>query len=125
MNGRKTVATLTLLLLALALVPAALATRGSGVRPDDRAGIRGPSSTPALAGSSGHARPDDRAGIRGPATAPVPLVSSPAPVIIRTRSGGFSWTSAGIGVAAGAAFVLLALGAGSLLRHNRTELRPA
>jgi hypothetical protein len=125
MNGRKTITGLALLALALALVPSALAAGSSGVRPDDRAGSLGLGGTPAAAVPTyGHVRPDDRGDVRGPSDAPVSIQPSPAPVVVYNNPGGFDWSSASIGAAAGAALILLALGAGTLLRHRRSELRP-
>lgn len=126
MNERKTIAALALLVLVLALVPAALAAGSSGVRPDDRAGSLGPGGSPAAAVPAyGHVRPDDRGDVRGSSNAPMSIQPSPAPVVVYTNPGGFDWSSAGIGAAAGAALILLVLGAGTLLRHRRSEIRPA
>jgi hypothetical protein len=126
MNGRNFITALALVVLALALVPAALAAGISGVRPDDRAGSLGPGATPAAAVLTyGHVRPDDRGDVRGPNDAPALIQTSPAQVVIYNNPGSFDWSSAGIGAAAGAALILLALGAATLLRHRRSEIRPA
>jgi hypothetical protein len=50
---------------------------------------------------------------------------SPAASVSATSSHGFNWTSAGIGAAVGAALILLALAGTTLLRHRRSEPRPA
>jgi hypothetical protein len=93
------------------------------VRPDDRAGIRGPGSANADAVSNnGHLRPDDRAGFRG--TGPVSAPTA-TPAVVHVTPSGFDWGDAGIGAAAGAGLILLVLGASLLVRHARTEPRPA
>jgi hypothetical protein len=64
--------TIPLALVAVAMLAPAVAT--AGVRPDDRAGIRGIGAT--VSAASAAVRPDDRAGIRGVrATVPAPVVA--------------------------------------------------
>lgn len=98
-----------------------MAASGTGVRPDDRAGIRGPGASAFVASrlDLGHLRPDDRSGIRGPGTVQPPVL---APV---TTTPSFEWGDAAIGAGAGAGIVVLLLGATVLVRHARTEPRPA
>lgn len=103
-------------------VPALADTPASGhVRPDDRAGVRGPGSTagpvPNIA-----VRPDDRAGIRGPGAVSAPIGT---PVVVDLSGPDFDWGDAGIGATAGVGLVLLLVGASRLIRHARTEPRPA
>jgi hypothetical protein len=93
------------------------------VRPDDRAGIRRPGRSIAEpARSVQHVRPDDRSGVRG-----VGLVTAPieSPAVIRVDRPGFDWNDAGIGAAAGAGLMLLLLGASRLIRLARSDPRPA
>src|SRR5437660_12894742 len=111
MNGRMKIAMLVALLLALALAPGALGAQNfyDHARPDNRAGVRGPAVNGIQA-----LRKDDRACIRGPAT-----YASPAPTIVRVTTGGFDWSSAGIGAATGAGAILTLLGAFLLVRSRR------
>ena len=92
------------------------------VRPDDRAGIRGPGGSTASPAASFGVRPDDRAGIRG-----IGVVNAPVgtPVVVRVSRPGFDWGDAGIGAASGGGLVLLLLGASRLVRRAHTEPRPA
>jgi hypothetical protein len=102
--------------------PAAAPVANVGVRPDDRAGVRGPGGLIAgTAPSVGHVRPDDRAGHRGISVASAPIA---APVVVHVRRLGFDWGDACVGAAAGAGVVLLLLGASLLVRHARTAPRP-
>jgi len=92
-------------------------------RPDDRAVIRGPGGTTSDAAANlGHRRPDDRAGLRGTGVVSVPIAT---PIVVDATRPGFDWGDAGVGAAAGAGLVLLLFGASLLVRHARTEPRPA
>jgi hypothetical protein len=87
------------------------------VRPDDRAGARGPLvlHRSGYVVDPGYVRPDDRAGAHGPGSAPA---ATPAHIVVSPT--GFDWTDAGIG--AGMAFGLILLGSGMLLvarRHRK------
>ena len=90
----------------------------TGVRPDDRVGVRGVGTTPDVTAS---VRPDDRVGIRG-----VPQPVS-APAAVPATDDGFAWGDAGIGagIACGAALLLAA--AMRLLRTAKPggSLRPS
>jgi hypothetical protein len=91
---------------------------GSGqvLRPDDRAGIRGPGAVNSVGAENFLAhglRPDDRAGIRG-----VGSVSN-EPMLVRVTGDGFSWGDAGIGAASALALALLAGTSVLLLRRGR------
>ena len=59
-------------------------------------------------------RPDDRAGIRGPG-----VTSEPAPLAAVGSGDGFNWNDAGIGAAISFAAALFLLAATVLLRRNR------
>src|SRR5262245_45582854 len=83
------------------------------VRPDDRAGLRGPDAA-ALPVS----RPDDRAGVRGPSSAPVHITAV-------ATSDGFDWTDAAIGGIGGIAAALLVKGGALLLLNQRNRTRTA
>jgi hypothetical protein len=88
------------LTLAALLSGVSTSTVTAAPRPDDRAGIRGPSS-PLRA--SGAVRPDDRAGTRGAGSQQSVTLASPA----LPAGNGFDWRDAGIG--AGGTLVLAAL----------------
>jgi hypothetical protein len=93
------------------------------VRPNDRAGIRGPGGSTADGGASlAQLRPDDRAGVRGTDVVSAAIAT---PVVVPVTRAGFDWSDAGIGAGAGAGLVLVLLGASLLVRHARTEPRPA
>lgn len=103
-------------------VPALADNPASGhVRPDDRAGVRGPGSTAGPVADIA-VRPDDRAGVRGPGAVTAPIGTT---VVADVSGPDFNWGDAGIGAAAGVGLVLLLLGASLLIRHARTEPRPA
>jgi hypothetical protein len=80
------------------------------IRPDDRAGARGPGAENYLAHGL---RPDDRAGVRG-----IPNVSND-PAVVRVKIDEFSWSDAGIGAASGLGFALLAGASVIVLRRGR------
>ena len=97
MNGRKILIGLVLFVVALALVPAGFALPN---RAADRAGIHG------------------AGGARGTGGLTTPVGT---PVTVHVTSKGFDWSSAGIGAAAGAALILLALGTTTLQRSRQKE----
>ena len=93
------------------------------VRPDDRAGVRASGGPTADAAPNlGRVRPDDRAGLRGTGVVSAPIAT---PVVVHVTHSEFDWGDAGVGAAAGAGLVLLLFGASLLVRHARTEPRPA
>lgn len=85
----------------------------SGVRPDDRSGVRGIGSPV----PSAQARPDDRAGYRG-IDLLTPAQSSATSVVSRTGDG-FDWGAAGAGAGSAAGVVLLLMGATLTRRRIR------
>ena len=106
----------------------------SGVRPDDRAGLRGaddaviglvsrPDDRAGVRGADDAviglvSRPDDRAGVRGPSTAPVHFAGV-------ATSDGFDWIDALIGGVGGVATALLIMGGAFLLLSQRNRTRTA
>ena len=82
------------------------------VRPDDRAGARGPGASAGVSVTS--VRPDDRAGLRGPGSFAVPTTAAKVE-IVRVSADGFAWPAAFIGAASTVGLCLLA-GAALLLR---------
>jgi len=89
------------------------AVASSGVRPDDRAGLRGVDDV--LVSVS---RPDDRPGARGPG-------SVPAHSAVATTTDGFDWIDALVGGAGGIATALLVMGGAMLLLTQRNKTRTA
>ena len=96
-------------------------TRGPGtltgssvalVHPDDRAGAKGPGATDST--PSTYVRPDDRAGPRGPGAL---VLANPASnvKIVRVSSDGFDWPAAFVGAASSLGLCLL-FGAALVLR---------
>ena len=89
-----------------------------GLRPDDRAGVRGVESTPVASdlseiqrhvradqiGSQSVSRPDDKAGVHGPGA-----VQIRTPELVATSGDGFNWhdASIGAGTAIGIGLVLM------------------
>jgi hypothetical protein len=75
-------------------------------RPDDRAGIRGPSSPsaarPAPQPADSSVRPDDRGGTRGPGSPGVATRTAPV-----AGGPGFDWGDAGIGAGSTLGLILL------------------
>jgi hypothetical protein len=100
--------------------PAADPVANISVRPDDRAGIRA-SGVPTADAAANRIRPDDRGGFRGTGVVSAPIA---APVVVHVTHSGFDWGDAGVGAAAAAGLVLLLFGASLLVRHARTEPRP-
>ena len=102
--------------------PDAVPVANVSVRPDDRAGVRGSGGpTAGAVPNVGHIRPDDRADPRGTGLASAPIAT---PVVVHITRPDFDWGDAGLGAAAGAGVVLLLFGASLLVRHARTEPRP-
>jgi len=88
------------------------------VRPDDRAGTRGPGSYSAAALTSGAiSHPDNRADSRGPGS-----VDS---VVVVAGSSGFDWGDALIGSLGGLGAALLLTGGFFLLAGQRNKTRLA
>ena len=87
------------------------------VRPDDRAGARGPGAlgSVTIAGAVGH--PDNRTGTRGP--------GSVDKVVVATASTGFDWGDAFIGSLGGLGTALLLTGGVILLASQRNKARLA
>jgi hypothetical protein len=85
----------------------------NGVRPDDRAGLRGVGEVVVPV-----TRPDDRAGVRGPG--PVPVHSA-----VAATTDGFDWVDALVGGAGGVATALLVMGGALLLLTQRNKTRTA
>jgi hypothetical protein len=86
-------------------------------RPDDRAGARGPGAV-ASAGATLATRPDDRAGARGPGAI------SPGTTTVVVRSANtFDWGDAAIGVVSGMGFALLLVGLAVLTAVTRMKTR--
>ena len=103
-----------LAVLAVATAVAAGSAAGSvtSVRPDDRAGARGPGASAGV--SVTPVRPDDRAGLRGPGSFAVPTTAANVE-IVRVSADGFDWPAAFIGAGSTVGLCLLA-GAALLLR---------
>jgi hypothetical protein len=129
MNARKLLVGTIAVVAGLAILPVAQARFGddmvgpqrsaglvasSGVRPDDRAGARGPGSAPVQSA----ARPDDRAGVRGPGSVPVHSA-------VAATGDGFDWVDALVGGAGGLATALLLMGGALLLLTQRNKTRTA
>jgi len=147
---RRVGAPMTVILTSLALALPAVA----GVRPDDRAGLRGIGATPAPAyvhpddrpglrvvrstnasavgRPDGRAllrvasplRPDDRAGFRGSSDQPHTTAFAEQHAAAAT-AGGFDWTAAGTGAGAATALALLLSWALMLRRNHRRAGMPA
>jgi hypothetical protein len=121
---------LTVVLIAAALAPNALAKRfddayvsnpnkvgvqqAPSIRPDDRAGLRGASQSEAVPTAS---RPDDRAGLHGPGTF--------TPTVVEATSTGFDWGDALIGGIGGIGTALALMGAFFLVASRRSRARMA
>jgi len=86
------------------------------VHPDDRAGTKGPGRIDGVSVASVH--PDDRAGLRGPGAFAVPS-AAPSVEIVRVSSNGFDWPAAFVGAASTLGFCLL-IGAVLLLPRSRS-----
>jgi hypothetical protein len=103
--------------------PGALDTQSTTVstsaRPDDRAGTRGPGVIDQPNTVSTSTRPDDRAGMRGPGAIEQPTV------IVTQGSTGFDWTDAFVGALGGIGTALLLTGGLFLLLGQRTRTRVA
>jgi hypothetical protein len=115
----------------------ALEQSAAVVRPDDRAGLKGPGLVATIAVRSGLShpdnranhgvgvvaagpgaaalRPDDRGAPRGPGSIGLPVVA------VTGVGGGFDWGDAGIGAFGGAGIVLLLVGAVALLGARRPD----
>ena len=92
--------------------------RSSVVRPDDRAGPRGPGAFASTYAAQPAMRPDDKAGTRGPGAV------SPGTATIVVRSANtFDWGDAAIGVVSGMGFALLLVGVAVLTAVTRTKTR--
>jgi uncharacterized iron-regulated membrane protein len=91
----------------------------TAVRPDDRAGIRGPGAIEQPTTGSTATRPDDRAGERGPGAFDRPTV-----VVAHTATD-FDWGDAFVGAMGGIGMALLLTGALFLLLGQRTKARVA
>ncbi len=129
MNTRKALI-LTVVLVAAALAPDALAKRfdhayvsnpnkvgvqqAPSIRPDDRAGLRGASQSEAVPTAR---RPDDRAGLHGPGTS--------TPTVVEAASTGFDWGDALIGGLGGVGTALALMGALFLVASRRSRARTA
>ena len=88
-------------------------------RAPDRAGIHGAGGAdPAVAATFGQGRLEDASGAGGTGGLTTPVGT---PVTVHVTSKGFDWSSAGIGAAAGAALILLALGTTTLSRSSQKE----
>jgi len=85
----------------------------SGVRPDDRAGLRGVGDVVVSV-----SRPDDRAGVRGPGSVPVRAA-------VAATTDRFDWVDALVGGAGGIATALLVMGGALLLLTQRNKTRTA
>jgi hypothetical protein len=107
--------TLTLAALLSGLGTGTVTANGA-VRPDDRAGIRGPSST---LRASGQVRPDDRGGTRGAGSTQGVTPAAPA---LATGSG-FDWLDAGIG--AGGTLILAGLAGTAVTIRQQNRRREA
>ena len=101
--------------------PGALASTDAAqraTRPDDRAGARGPGAVASAGAAQRATRPDDRAGARGPG-AISPRTSS---IVVRAANT-FDWGDAAIGVVSGMGFALLLGGLAVLTVVTRTKTR--
>lgn len=107
---------LTAVAVVAAVVTAIAAPAVARVRPDDRAGVRGPGAS--AAGAVYRAlRPDDRGGVRGVVTSSR-VLHALRPLVATSDS--FDWNAGliGAGVASGAT-ALLVLGTVAIRRHGR------
>jgi len=150
MTMKRVGAPISVILASLALGVTAVA----GVRPDDRAGLRGIGATPgptyvrpddraglrvvgatnpsligrpdgrSLLGADRPLRPDDRAGFRGAGGEPHNTAFADQQAAAAT-AGGFDWTAAGTGAGAATALVLLLSWALMLRRNHRRASMPA
>jgi hypothetical protein len=91
----------------------------TSTRPDDRAGMRGPGAIEQPNTVSTSTRPDDRAGTRGPGALEQPTV------VVTQSSTGFDWGDAFVGALGGIGTALLLTGALFLLLGQRTRTRIA
>jgi len=87
----------------------------SGVRPDDRSGVRGIGSPV----PSAQARPDDRAGYRG--TDLLTPAQSSATSVVSRAGNGFDWGAAGMGAGSAAGVMLLLIAATLTRRRNHRQ----
>ena len=141
------------ILVALGVVAAALTAgapiagadpwfndRSSVVRPDDRAGARGPGALASADAAQRATRPDDRAGARGPgavasatppatrpddragARGPGALSQATSTIVVRPANT-FDWGDAAIGGVSGMGFALLLAGVAVLTVVTRTKTR--
>ena len=124
-NATKSIVALTLAALMLAVAPAAVGGRGSsGLAPDDRPGLHGPSGIAEVpgVGTARYLAPDDRPGLHRPgaidATAGA-FDEGPSPAYVQIAASGFDWGSAGIGAGAGAGAILALIGGVLFLRSTR------
>ena len=99
--------------------PGAVDTQSTSIRPDDRAGMRGPGAIDQPSAVSTSTRPDDRAGSRGPGAFEQPTV------VVTHSSTGFDWGDAFVGALGGIGMALLLTGALFLLLGQRTRTRVA
>jgi MYXO-CTERM domain-containing protein len=100
-------------IVAVALSVPGLAL-GSGLRPDDRAGLRGAGATSAAA--SPVVRPDDRGGIRSVD----PAIGAAIAEHTRPEPDGFDWTAAG--TASSGALLVLVLAAAVVVRRSHRSV---
>jgi hypothetical protein len=101
--------------------PGALASADAAqraTRPDDRAGARGPGAVASAGATQPATRPDDRAGARGPGA-----VSPGTSTIVVRSVNTFDWGDAAIGVVSGMGFALLLAGLAVLTVVTRTKTR--
>jgi hypothetical protein len=94
-------------------------TLAAATRPDDRAGMRGPGAIDQPNTVSTSTRPDDRADTRGPGAFEQPTV------VVTHSSTGFDWGDAFVGALGGIGTALLLTGALFLLLGQRTRTRIA
>ena len=99
-------------------VQSATTTSSTATRPDDRAEARGPGAFETNTTST-PTRPDDRAGERGPGAFDQPTV------LVTQSSTGFDWGDAFVGALGGIGTALLLTGALFLLLGQRTRTRIA
>jgi hypothetical protein len=92
--------------------------RSSVVRPDDRAGARGPGAIASAGATTPATRPDDRAGPRGPGA----LSPGTSTIVVRSANT-FDWGDAAIGAVSGMGFALLLAGLAVLTVATRTRTR--
>jgi hypothetical protein len=108
--------TIKLTVLATAVAASLVFTISAfaAIRPDDRAGVRGPGAAVATQVESNGPglapRPDNRAGVLGTGFEESTSAAT---------SSGFDWTAAGIGAAATGAFVILVAAAAMLAMPRR------